>query len=90
MSFGALSSRALLALNAGAEADGFAHNTGEGGRSPYYLEPGGDRLWQIGTGYFGCRTPDGRFDPDRFTDQAARDVVRMIEITLSQGAVDRS
>ena len=86
MSFGALSSHAVLALNAGAKAGGFAHNTGEGGLSPYHLGPGGDLIWQIGTGYFGCRTPDGRFDPDRFRDQAANDAVRMIELKLSQGA----
>ena len=86
MSFGALSSHAVLALNAGAKAGGFAHNTGEGGLSPYHLGPGGDLIWQIGTGYFGCRTPDGRFDPDRFRDQAAHDAVRMIELKLSQGA----
>ena len=76
----------MLALNAGAKAGGFAHNTGEGGLSPYHLEPGGDLIWQIGTGYFGCRTPDGRFDSDRFRDQAAHDAVRMIEVKLSQGA----
>ena len=86
MSFGALSSHAVLALNRSAQAGGFAHNTGEGGISPYHLEPGGDLIWQIGTGYFGCRTPEGRFDPDRFTDQAAHDAVRMIEVKLSQGA----
>ena len=86
MSFGALSKNAVLALNAGAKAGGFAHNTGEGGLSPYHLEPGGDLIWQIGTGYFGCRTPDGRFDPDRFQDQAAHEAVRMIEVKLSQGA----
>lgn len=86
MSFGALSSHAVLALNAGAKAGGFAHNTGEGGLSPYHLGPGGDLIWQIGTGYFGCRTPDGQFDPDRFRDQAAHDAVRMIELKLSQGA----
>ena len=86
MSFGALSSHAVLALNAGAKAGGFAHNTGEGGLSPYHLGPGGDLIWQIGTGYFGCRTPDGRFDPDRFRDQAAHDAGRMIELKLSQGA----
>ena len=85
MSFGALSKNAVLALNAGAKAGGFAQNTGEGGLSPYHLQPGGDLIWQIGTGYFGCRTPDGRFDPDRFRDQAAHDAVRMIEIKLSQG-----
>ena len=86
MSFGSLSGNAVLALNAGAMAGGFAHNTGEGGISPYHLEPGGDLIWQIGTGYFGCRTRDGRFDPARFRDQAAQEAVRMIEIKLSQGA----
>jgi len=86
MSYGALSSRAVLALNRGARAGGFAHNTGEGGLSPYHLEPGGDLIWQIGTGYFGCRTTDGRFDPERFRDEASRDSVKMIEVKLSQGA----
>ncbi|MDP7479110.1 MAG: FMN-binding glutamate synthase family protein [Vicinamibacterales bacterium] len=86
MSFGALSSRAVLALNGAAKAGGFAHNTGEGGMSPHHLAHGADLIWQIGTGYFGCRTADGRFDPDRFRDQAAQDAVRMIEVKLSQGA----
>ncbi|RME72925.1 MAG: FMN-binding glutamate synthase family protein, partial [Planctomycetota bacterium] len=86
MSFGALSAAAVRALNRGAAAGGFAHNTGEGGISPYHLEGGGDLIWQIGTGYFGCRTPDGRFDPDRFAENARRPSVRMIEIKLSQGA----
>jgi len=86
MSFGALSSRAVVALNGGAQAGGFAHNTGEGGISPHHLARGADLIWQIGTGYFGCRTADGRFDPDRFADQAALDAVRMIEVKLSQGA----
>jgi len=86
MSFGSLSSHAIVALNGGAKAGGFAHNTGEGGISPYHLEQGGDLIWQVGTGYFGCRTSDGQFDPDRFADQAAHDAVRMIELKLSQGA----
>ncbi len=86
MSFGALSKNAVLALNRGARKGGFAHNTGEGGISPYHLEPGGDLIWQIGTGYFGCRDADGRFDPDRFRKQSRRESVRMIEIKLSQGA----
>jgi glutamate synthase domain-containing protein 2 len=86
MSFGALSSNAVLALNRGAKKGGFAHNTGEGGLSPYHLEPGGDLIWQVGTGYFGCRTPDGRFDSDAFRDGSQTDAVRMIEIKLSQGA----
>ena len=86
MSFGALSKNAVLALNAGAERGEFAHNTGEGGISPYHLESGGDLIWQIGTGYFGCRTRDGGFDPEAFERQAAREAVRMIELKLSQGA----
>lgn len=86
MSFGALSKNAILALNGGAKLGGFAHNTGEGGLSPYHLEPGGDIIWQIGTGYFGCRTPDGNFDPDRFSQQVKHESVKMVEIKLSQGA----
>ncbi len=86
MSFGALSRNAVLALNGGAKLGGFAHNTGEGGLSPYHLDPGGDLIWQIGTGYFGCRTPDGDFDPDEFQRKARSESVRMIEIKLSQGA----
>ncbi|MFQ5738853.1 MAG: FMN-binding glutamate synthase family protein [Acidobacteriota bacterium] len=86
MSFGALSKNAVLALNRGAAKGGFAHNTGEGGISCYHLQPGGDLIWQVGTGYFGCRTCDGEFDPDQFARQAARESVRMIELKLSQGA----
>jgi glutamate synthase domain-containing protein 2 len=86
MSFGALSKNAILALNGGAKLGGFAHNTGEGGISPYHLAPGGDLIWQIGTGYFGCRTLDGRFDPDQFRDTARLDQIKMIELKLSQGA----
>ncbi|MFQ5742468.1 MAG: FMN-binding glutamate synthase family protein [Acidobacteriota bacterium] len=86
MSFGALSKNAILALNRGAAKGGFAHNTGEGGISPYHLEPGGDLIWQVGTGYFGCRTADGGFDADLFAEQAALESVRMIELKLSQGA----
>lgn len=86
MSFGALSSHAIMALNKGAKLGGFAHNTGEGGLSPHHLKYGGDIFWQIGTGYFGCRTRDGGFDPEAFKDKACRDVVKMIEIKLSQGA----
>ncbi len=70
MSFGALSRNAVLALNAGARLGNFAHNTGEGSISPYHLEPGGDLIWQIGTGYFGCRRRDGTFCPDTFADKA--------------------
>ena len=65
---------------------GFAHNTGEGGISPYHLENGGDLIWQVGTGYFGCRTKDGNFDPNIFKEKAAIENVKMIEIKLSQGA----
>jgi len=86
MSFGSLSPAALRALNKGARAGGFAHNTGEGGVSPYHLEHGGDLVWQIGTAYFGCRARDGGFDRGLFRENAARDQVRMIEIKLSQGA----
>ena len=86
MSYGALSRNAVMALNRGAKLGNFAHNTGEGGISEWHLEYGGDLIWQIGTGYFGCRTPDGVFDPDLFTEQATQDVVKMIEIKLSQGA----
>ncbi len=86
MSFGALSSNAIRALNGGARDGGFAHNTGEGGLSPHHLAEGGDIFWQIGTGYFGCRTPEGGFDPDKFAEKARMDVVKAIEIKLSQGA----
>ena len=64
----------------------FAHNTGEGGMSEYHLAHGGDIIWQIGTGYFGCRNPDGSFNDDAFAERANLDVVKMIEIKLSQGA----
>ncbi|MFU8831314.1 MAG: FMN-binding glutamate synthase family protein [Wenzhouxiangella sp.] len=86
MSFGSISSHAILALNEGAREGGFAHNTGEGGISRYHLEPGGDLIWQIGSGYFGCRTADGSFDSDQFAEKAANESVRMIELKLSQGA----
>ncbi|WP_395341334.1 FMN-binding glutamate synthase family protein [Ningiella sp. W23] len=86
MSFGSLSKNALLALNAGAAKGEFYHNTGEGGISPYHKEHGGDLVWQIGTGYFGCRTKDGKFCPDTFAKAAVSPQVKMIEIKLSQGA----
>ncbi len=86
MSFGALSCNAILALNKGARIGDFAHNTGEGGLSPYHQQYGGDLIWQIGTGYFGCRNCDGGFDPDLFAEKAGKDGVKMIEIKLSQGA----
>ena len=85
MSFGSLSGRAIKALNLGAKRGGFAHDTGEGGLSDYHLQ-GGDIVWEIGSGYFGCRTDDGGFDPDIFTEKAARDEVKTISIKLSQGA----
>ncbi|WP_324828950.1 FMN-binding glutamate synthase family protein [Qipengyuania zhejiangensis] len=86
MSFGALSARAIEALNAGASLGGFAHNTGEGSISRYHRSHGGDLIWEIGSGYFGCRNPDGSFDPEQFRDNAQGDQVKMIEIKLSQGA----
>jgi len=86
MSYGSLSRNAVLALNLGAKRGGFAHNTGEGSVSPYHLEHGGDLIWQIGTGYFGCRTRDGEFDPVAFRAQVRLDNVKTIEIKLSQGA----
>ena len=86
MSYGSLSANAIRALNKGAKLGGFSHNTGEGSLSPYHLEAGGDIVWQIGTGYFGCRSEDGSFNPDLFKENATKDVVRMIEIKLSQGA----
>ena len=86
LSFGALSGPAIEALNKGAALGGFAHNTGEGGLSTYHLKHGGDIVWQIGTGYFGCRNPDGSFNEEAFAERASYDVVKMIEIKLSQGA----
>ncbi len=86
MSFGALSQNAIMALNKGANMGDFAHNTGEGGLSPYHLKHGGDLIWQIGTGYFGCRDSNGTFDETLFSEKASTDVVKMIEIKLSQGA----
>lgn len=86
MSFGALSKNAISALNKGAKTGGFSHNTGEGGISPYHLSAGADLIWQIGTGYFGCRNSVGGFDTDLFAKKSSQDVVKMIEIKLSQGA----
>lgn len=86
MSYGALSKNAIMALNKGAKIGGFSHNTGEGSMSPYHLEHGGDIVWQIGTGYFGCRDDDGNFNPETFRENAENEVVKMIEIKLSQGA----
>lgn len=86
MSYGALSRNAILALNGGAKIGNFAHNTGEGGVSPYHLEMGGDLIWQIGTGYFGCRTSKGEFCPELFAKKSNSPNIKMIEIKLSQGA----
>ncbi|MEP5727349.1 MAG: glutamate synthase-related protein, partial [Erythrobacter sp.] len=86
MSYGALSPNAIEALNQGAKAGGFAHTTGEGSISKFHRKHGGDLIWQIGSGYFGCRTKDGKFDPEKFSGTSADDQVKMIEIKLSQGA----
>ncbi|HAO03854.1 MAG: FMN-binding glutamate synthase family protein [Chitinophagaceae bacterium] len=86
MSYGALSANAVEAMNAGAKIGGFAHNTGEGGISNHHLKHGGDIIWQIGTGYFGCRTEDGNFDDELFQQKAQLPQVKMIEIKISQGA----
>ncbi len=88
MSYGALSPNAIIAMNKGAKIGNFAHNTGEGGLSDHHLAGGGDLIWQLGTAYFGCRTEDGRFDDEEFAKEikAHGDVVKMIEIKLSQGA----
>ncbi len=86
MSFGALSPNAIRALNIGARKGGFAHDTGEGGYSPYHQENGGDIIWEIGSGYFSCRNPDGSFNAEKFEEGAKRDQVKMVELKLSQGA----
>ncbi len=86
MSYGSLSKNAIEALNKGAKLGGFAHNTGEGGVSPYHLKHGGDLIWQVGTGYFGCRADDGGFSAEKFKETAAQESIKMIEIKLSQGA----
>src|SRR5262249_16389929 len=86
MSYGALSANAVRALNKGAKMGGFAHDTGEGGFSPYHQEHGGDIIWEIGSGYFGCRNGDGSFAPNRFAEVAAISQIKMIELKLSQGA----
>jgi glutamate synthase domain-containing protein 2 len=86
MSFGALSANAVLALNAGAKKGGFAHDTGEGSISQHHRTHGGDLIWEIGSGYFGCRDAQGRFDEARFAANACEPQVKMIEIKLSQGA----
>jgi glutamate synthase domain-containing protein 2 len=86
MSFGALSSNAILALNKGAALGGFAHDTGEGGLTDHHLRNGGDLVWEIGSGYFGARTKDGHFDPHMFADKAAHPSVKCLSLKLSQGA----
>ncbi len=86
MSYGSLSKNAIMALNGGAKIGGFAHNTGEGGISPYHLDPGGDLIYQLGTGYFGSCGEDGLFSPEQFKERTADDRVKMIELKLSQGA----
>ena len=85
-SFGAVSAPVIESFNKGASIGGFAHNTGEGGISPYHQKHNGDLIWQIGTGYFGCRNRNGEFDPERFAEKASSDQVKMIEVKLSQGA----
>lgn len=86
MSFGSLSDRAIMAMNLGAKMSGFFQNTGEGGVSHYHLKHGGDLVWQVGTGYFGCRRADGGFSEEKYKENAQRPEVKMIEIKLSQGA----
>ena len=86
LSFGALSANAILALNQGAQQGGFAHDTGEGSISKHHLVHGGDLIWEIGSGYFGCRHDDGRFNENMFAENAKLPQVKMIEIKLSQGA----
>ncbi len=86
MSYGSLSANAIRALNKGAKAGGFYHDTGEGGCSPYHREHGGDLVWELGSGYFGARAADGGFDPAKFAEAAADPQIRMVELKLSQGA----
>ncbi|EPX79837.1 FMN-binding glutamate synthase family protein [Litoreibacter arenae] len=86
MSFGALSANAISALNTGAKMGGFAHDTGEGGISRYHREGGGDLIYEVGSGYFGCRNEDGTFSAERFAEQSADPQIKMIEVKLSQGA----
>jgi glutamate synthase domain-containing protein 2 len=86
MSFGALSANAILALNSGARQGGFAHDTGEGSISQHHRVHGGDLIWEVASGYFGCRNDDGSFNADKFTTNAREPQVKMIELKLSQGA----
>ncbi len=86
MSYGAISPNAIRAMNKGAKDGGFAHTTGEGSVSIYHSEHGGDLVWQIGSGYFGCRDASGKFNPEKFAEVAQDDQIKMIEIKMSQGA----
>ncbi len=86
MSYGSLGPSAVQAMGRGAKEAGFAHNTGEGGASEFHLSTGADLVWQIGTGYFGCRNKDGTFSADAFAEQAAHAHIKMVEVKLSQGA----
>ncbi|MBQ0770617.1 MAG: FMN-binding glutamate synthase family protein, partial [Sphingomonadales bacterium] len=86
MSFGSLGGNAIEALNMGAKKGGFYHDTGEGSYSKYHAKHGGDIVWELGSGYFGCRDADGHFDDEKFRATATLDQIKMIEIKLSQGA----
>ncbi len=86
MSFGALSANAISALNAGAKRGGFAHDTGEGSISVHHRKHGGDLIWEVASGYFGCRNEDGTFNAEKFKANARDPQVKMVEIKLSQGA----
>ena len=86
MSFGSLSANAVRSMNKGAAMGEFVHETGEGGLTKYHLEFGADLFWEIGSGYFGCRTPEGRFDPESFAHKANLPQVKGITIKMSQGA----
>jgi glutamate synthase domain-containing protein 2 len=86
MSYGSLSANAIRSLNKGAKMGGFAHDTGEGGFSPYHREHGGDIIWEVGSGYFGCRNADGSFAPEKFAEVASIPQIKMVELKLSQGA----
>jgi glutamate synthase domain-containing protein 2 len=86
MSFGSLSPNAIRALNRGAKLGGFAHDTGEGSISSYHREFGGDIIWEIGSGYFGCRDDQGRFSEEKFSSQVSDPQIKMVEMKLSQGA----
>ena len=86
MSYGAISANAIRALNKGAKAGSFFHDTGEGGVSPYHREHGGDLVWELGSGYFGARGADGGFDPGKFAETASDPQIKMVELKLSQGA----